>query len=79
MCTGEKVAGSFHGTGDIFSSVCVGALANGCSLGEAVAKAVRFTCECIRLTVCENEDRRFGVDFEKALYRLTQDAGDHEN
>ena len=78
MCTGEKVAGSFHGTGDIFASVCVGALANGYSLREAVAKAVRFTCECIRLTVCEKEDRRFGVDFEKALYLLTPDAGNHE-
>lgn len=72
LCTGERVKGSFHGTGDIFSSVCVGALANGCSLGQAVESAVKFTCECIRQTACDNEDRRFGVDFEKALHLLTR-------
>ena len=73
LFTGERVKGSFHGTGDIFASVCVGALARGLSLGQAVETAVRFTCECIRQTVRDNEDRRYGVDFEKALHLLTSE------
>ena len=45
---GERVASSFHGTGDIFASVCVGALANELPLGKAIETAADFTCECMR-------------------------------
>ena len=64
---GERVTGSFHGTGDIFASVCVGALAGGRTLEEAIRTAVEFTCECIRQTVDETRDKAFGVNFERAL------------
>lgn len=72
LCMGDRVEGSFHGTGDIFASVCVGALACGHSLGEAVQKAVAFTCECIKATLDDSADRRQGVNFEKILGRLTK-------
>lgn len=72
LCMGERVKGRFHGTGDIFASVCVGALAKGNTLGEAVRMAVNFTCESIRTTETEGRDGRFGVDFEKALWLLTE-------
>ena len=32
-----------------------------------VRGAVSFTCECIKLTLGDAADRRFGVNFEKAL------------
>lgn len=67
---GERVASSFHGTGDIFASVCVGALAGGRSIGEAIRTAAEFTCECIRQTVNDTRDKAFGVNFEKALPML---------
>ena len=68
---GERVASSFHGTGDIFASVCVGALANELPLGKAIERAAEFTCECIRQTAGETRDKAFGVNFEKALPLLT--------
>lgn len=64
---GERVEGSFHGTGDIFASVCVGALANQATLGGAIETAAAFTCECIKQTAGETRDKAFGVNFEKAL------------
>lgn len=70
LCEGERVEGSFHGTGDIFASVCVGALAGGKSLGEAIQAAVRFTCACIKNTPSERYDSRFGVNFEGVLREL---------
>ena len=72
LCMGDRVEGSFHGTGDIFASVCVGSLANGGSLGEAVERAVSFTCESIKFTKNDPSDRRSGVNFEKALPILTK-------
>ncbi len=74
LCMGDRTEGSFHGTGDIFASVCVGSLAQGYSLGQAVEAAVEFTCESIRLTAAEQRDRRFGVNFEGALHLLTDSA-----
>ena len=72
LCMGDRVEGSFHGTGDIFASVCVGSLANGGSLGEAVERAVSFTCESIKFTKNDPSDRRSGVNFEKVLPILTK-------
>lgn len=64
---GARVESSFHGTGDIFASVCVGALANELPLGKAIGQAAEFTCECIRQTAGEPRDKAFGVNFERAL------------
>lgn len=67
---GERVESSFHGTGDIFASVCVGSLANDLPIGEAIRTAAEFTCESIRQTAGETRDKAFGVNFEKALPML---------
>lgn len=69
---GPRMTGSFHGTGDIFASVCVGALARDADLGKAVRLAVDFTGECIRQTMHETRDKAFGVNFERALPVLTR-------
>ena len=56
-----------HGTGDIFASAAVGSLMRGQSVENALAVAVDYTHECIRLTM-EDEDRRtYGVNFEEAI------------
>ena len=57
----------YHGTGDIFASAAVGSLMRGQSAENALAVAVDYTHECIRLTM-EDEDRRtYGVNFEEAI------------
>jgi pyridoxine kinase len=63
----EKIPVSFHGTGDIFSSCCVGALMNGFSLNEALKIAVDYTVESIRKTVEDKNHRWYGVNFESAI------------
>ncbi len=72
--TGEYVSYSrpqlpenYHGTGDAFSAVCAGALLRGKTLQEAAALAAEFTAECIRVSMEENRDKRFGICFEKAI------------
>lgn len=61
---------NYHGTGDIFSSVLVSALVRGLSLGDACDTACSFTTACIANTVNEEVDERYGVLFERELYRL---------
>ncbi len=58
---------AYHGTGDIYASATVGAIMRGHSVNSALAVAVDYTLECIKLTM-EDEDRRtYGVNFEQAL------------
>ncbi len=66
----EKLPYAFHGTGDVFSSACVGALTQGKSLPEAIRIASDFTYESIKVTVAEPQHNDYGVDFEKALPML---------
>lgn len=68
--THEKVDKTFHGTGDVFSSTCVGALTNGKSLAEAVELAGKFTLESIKKTIADPEGHDYGVNFEAALPML---------
>ena len=62
----EHLPASFHGTGDVFASTCVGALMRGLPLGEALALAADYTVECIRLTLASPEAKWYGVEFESA-------------
>lgn len=77
-CFGEKLGGTFHGTGDIFASTCVGALANDFALKDALKIATDYTCECIRLTVGETRNKAFGVNFEKAIPMLVSAIQKHK-
>ena len=63
----EHLPASFHGTGDVFASTCVGALMRGLPLGDAVALAADYTVECIRLTLASPEAKWYGVEFESAI------------
>ena len=55
------------GTGDIFASVCAGAMARGIALPEALRLAHDFTAESIRRTLADPAHRWYGVNFEKAV------------
>ena len=57
----------FHGTGDIYSSTVVGAMMGGMSVNEALAVAVDYTLECIRLTMEDKDANWYGVNFEQAM------------
>ena len=67
----EKMATSFHGTGDIFASVLTGALVQGRSLEDACRLAADFVVESIRATLSHKDYNWYGVDFESALGMLT--------
>ncbi len=61
---------SYPGTGDMFTSVLVGALLQGDSLPIALDRAVQFVSLAIRSTFGYGTPRREGVLFEKVLYSL---------
>ena len=69
---GERLPVSFHGTGDIFASTCVGAAQSGLSVEEALKVAVDYTCECIRVTMRDPNHRSYGVNFEEAIPYLVK-------
>jgi pyridoxine kinase len=65
-----KAPGIWHGTGDIFSAVLLGALLNGHPLGEAARQAVQFTQSCIVRTWARGGNPLYGVDVEASLRDL---------
>lgn len=68
----EKLPTSFHGTGDIFASVCVGALMRGWTLEKAYALAADYVVESIKDTVSHKDYNWYGVDFETAVPYLVK-------
>ena len=71
----DKHSISYHGTGDIFSSTCVGALMNGFDWKQAVKIAADYTSECIRITVEDPDAVTYGVNFELAIPYLLKSIG----
>ncbi len=63
----EKLNASYHGTGDIFASTCVGALMNGLDWKEALKIAADYTAECIRITMEDPAKPWYGVNYEEAM------------
>lgn len=66
---------SYHGTGDIFSSTCVGAMMNGFDWKEAIAVAADYTSECIRVTYEDPNAITYGVNFESVIPYLIKRIG----
>lgn len=71
----EKLPVSYHGTGDIFSSTCIGAMTNGMDWKDAVKVAADYTKECIRLTIEDPAKPWYGVNFEQAIPYLIKKIG----
>ena len=68
----KRIPVSYHGTGDVFASACVGALMRGKTLPEAIAVAADYTFESIRLTEAEENHNWYGVNFEQAVPMLVE-------
>ncbi len=67
--------GFFCGSGDVFASVFVGALAAGKAYPAAVKIATDFTSACIARSAKEVPDHRYGLNFEKELPYLLRLLG----
>lgn len=72
---GEKIDAVFHGTGDVFASVLTAGVITGRSLVSATEIAVKFTCDCIKATIENTPDRRYGVNFELCIPKLIKYLG----
>ncbi len=71
----DRINASYHGTGDVFASTCVGGLMNGLSLEDALKVAADYTVECIRLTEEEPNHNLYSVNFESAIPFLLRRLG----
>lgn len=71
----DRIEGYFHGTGDVFGSTLLSALLNDFPLEEAIQIAVDYTHKCIALTVEAEQERRYGVCFERAIPYLIRRLG----
>ena len=60
---------SYHGTGDIYSSIFVGAYLNGLSAYDAALLAADFVVECIEYTL-QDPSHWYGVKFEPLLNKF---------
>lgn len=61
----DFTTGDFSGTGDIFASIVMGKILNGCDIFASVEAATKFISEVIKNTDAKNHNN--GVDFEKYL------------
>ncbi len=68
----ERIPESYHGTGDVYASTFVGALMRGRSVEDALMVATDYTVECIKATVKNNPDRKYGVNFEELVPYLVE-------
>ncbi len=66
----RKIDASYHGTGDLFSSVCVGAMMRGSTWQEAMRTAADYTAHTIEVTLKNPKQPWYGVDFEATLPEL---------
>ncbi len=73
------LGGSFSGTGDIFSSIVCGAILSGKSVYDAVSLAAKFIEKSIESTPSSNGYEPDGVNFQQALYMLTDNTKGDKN
>jgi pyridoxine kinase len=63
----KRIEGMYHGSGDVFGSLLLGALLRDKNLPEATRVAVDFTCAALRLTAADGTGPRMGLRFESVL------------
>ncbi len=63
----KKISQSFHGTGDVFASVCFSCLIRGKELEYSCSKAADFVCDSMEATLSDESPIWYGVHFEKVL------------
>ncbi len=63
----RRIDASYHGTGDLFSSVCVGEIMKGRDWRDAMRIAADYTAHTIDVTLKDGSKPWYGVDFEVTL------------
>lgn len=66
----DKVNVTFHGTGDLFASTCVGEIMRGRSWQDAMRIACGYTAHTIEVTMKDPKKPWYGVNFEETLRDL---------
>ena len=66
----DNLPRSYHGTGDVFSSVMFGALMREKNVAESLKIAVEYTVDCMKHTDGD-ENHWYGVKFEECISDLT--------
>ncbi|MCR4586827.1 MAG: pyridoxamine kinase [Lachnospiraceae bacterium] len=68
----RKIDASYHGTGDVFSSVSVGGILNGLSLMDSFKLAADYTADTIAATMKDPKKPWYGVNFEETIPQLVR-------
>lgn len=76
---GKNISGSYHSTGDIFSSVFSGGMTLGMDIQQALDLAVSFTRQCIENTLPVREEHWYSVRFEPCLGTLAEACREFAN
>ena len=63
----RRIDASYHGTGDLFSSTCVGEMMKGRTWRDAMRIAADYTAHTIEETLKDGDKPWYGVDFEATL------------
>lgn len=66
----RRIDASYHGTGDLFSSTCVGEILKGRSWRDAMRIAADYTAHTIEVTLRNPDKPWYGVDFEATIPEL---------
>lgn len=66
----RKINAQYHGTGDLFSSACVGEILKGRDWRDAARIAADYTAYTIEVTMQNPKKPWYGVDFEATLPEL---------
>lgn len=66
----RRIDASYHGTGDLFSSVCVGEILRGNDWRDAARIAADYTAHTIEVTLQNPDKPWYGVDFETTIPEL---------
>ncbi len=63
----RRIDASYHGTGDLFSSTCVGEILKGRNWRDAMRIAADYTAHTIEVTLQNPDKPWYGVDFEATI------------
>ena len=66
----RKIDAAYHGTGDLFSSTCVGEILKGRDWRDALRIAADYTARTIEVTTKNPDQPWYGVDFETTIPEL---------
>ena len=66
----KRIDAVYHGTGDLFTSTCVGEMMKGMDWRDAMRLAADYTAYTIEVTLQNPNEPWYGVDFEATIPKL---------